>query len=118
VFYGDDVSAVYTVGEVLPNGAIVVNDTYATASDGSTTETMVDSLRNVTVLTVPGPGTPTANAATIAQNVAANQALILAWIAANPTGAVLTAAQTLALAKMLNGLCKLLLQQYGNTTGT
>ena len=110
--------AVYTVGEVLPNGATVTADTFVTQGDGTTVETMTDSLHDISVLVTPGSGTPAANAATIAQNVAANQALILAWIAANPTGAVLTAAQTLALAKMLNGLCKLLLQQYGNATGT
>ena len=110
--------AVYTVGEALGNGATVASDTLTTLGDGTTVEVMVDSAHNTSTLVVAGAGTPVANAATIAQNVAANQALILAWIAANPTGAVLTAAQTLALAKMLNGLCKLLLQQYGNTTGT
>jgi len=50
--------------------------------------------------------------------VKANQATIKAWIAANPTGAVLTGPQTLILAKMLNGLCNLLLAEFGSTTGT
>ena len=58
------------------------------------------------------------NAATITTNVKARQATIQAWMTANPTGAVLTAAQTLTLAQMLNGLCNLLLAEYGSTTGT
>jgi hypothetical protein len=62
--------------------------------------------------------TNTANAATINTNVKARQATIQAWIAANPTGAILTAAQTLVLAQMLNGLCNLLLAEFGSTSGT
>jgi hypothetical protein len=62
--------------------------------------------------------TLTTNAATITTNVKARQATIQAWIAANPGGAVLTAGQTLVLAQMLNGLCNLLLAEYGSTSGT
>lgn len=66
------------------------------------------------------PAVPVAqtNQATITQNVLNSQAQIEAWIAANPAGAVLTAGQTLVLAKMLNGLCRILLQQFSATTGT
>jgi hypothetical protein len=59
-----------------------------------------------------------ANALTINSNLLAAQTTLQTWIAANPSGAILTAGQTLVLAKMLNGLCKLLLQQYGSTSGT
>lgn len=59
-----------------------------------------------------------ANAATITANVTAAQTQIQAFIAANPGGATLNGPQTIVLAKMLNGLCKILLQQYGSTTGT
>ena len=59
-----------------------------------------------------------ANALTINSNLLAVQTTLQTWIAANPSGAILTAGQTLVLAKMLNGLCKLLLQQYGSTSGT
>lgn len=59
-----------------------------------------------------------ANAATINANILIRQSQIQAWIAANPAGAVLTAGQTLTLAQMLNGLCKLLLGQYSSTSGT
>ncbi len=60
----------------------------------------------------------TANQATVNANILARQAQIQAWLTANPNGAVLTAAQTRTLALMLNGLCQLLLQQYGSTTNT
>jgi hypothetical protein len=56
------------------------------------------------------------NRTTIINNVANRQAQIQAWIAANPAGAVLTAAQTLALAQMLEGLCRLVLGQFEATT--
>jgi len=65
-----------------------------------------------------GAAAQAANQATINTNLLARQTQIQAWVAANPSGAILTAGQTLTLAQMLNGLCKLLLQQYTNTTGT
>lgn len=58
------------------------------------------------------------NATTITTNLTGAQTTIQNWITANPTGAVLTAAQTLVVARMLNGLCKILLAQYASTTGT
>jgi len=58
------------------------------------------------------------NANQIRTNVQNAQSQIQAWITANPSGATLTGPQTLVLAKMLNGLCKILLQQYADTTGT
>ena len=62
--------------------------------------------------------TLSANQTTIQQNLTANQAIIQTWIAAHPTGATLTAAQTLTVAKMLNALCNLLLAEFGSTSGT
>lgn len=59
-----------------------------------------------------------ANGSQIQANILSSQATIQQWIAAHPTGATLTAAQTLVVAKMLNGLCKLLLQQFTDTAGT
>lgn len=58
------------------------------------------------------------NAQTIATNVANNLAQVEAWIAANPAGAVLTAAQTLFLAKTLVGLARILLAEFSSTAGT
>ena len=51
-------------------------------------------------------------------NVTARQKTIQSWITANPSGAVLTAAQTLILAEMLNGLCDILLAEFGSSAGT
>jgi hypothetical protein len=62
--------------------------------------------------------TTTANQQTILANVLARQGQIQAFMTANPTGAVLTAAQTLAVARMLNGLCMILIQQFSSTAGT
>jgi hypothetical protein len=62
--------------------------------------------------------TQATNHSTILSNVQSRQSTIKAWIAANPSGAVLTAAQTLVLAEMLDGLCDLLLDLFSSTTGT
>lgn len=59
-----------------------------------------------------------ANQATITTNVQTAQAQIAAFIAANPGGATLNGAQTIILARMLNGLCKILLADFASTTGT
>jgi len=71
---------------------------------------------------VPIPGGPTdlrnqvaANATTIQAKVLADLTTIEAWITANPTGAVLTGPQTLVLAKMLAGLCRLVLNDTSTT---
>jgi hypothetical protein len=111
-------AALYTVNESLGNGSTIVSDNVVTNPDGSTLETYRASNGDGGTIFTPGPGTPAANAGTINANVKANQATIKAWIAANPTGAVLTGPQTLILAKMLNGLCNLLLAEFGSTTGT
>lgn len=63
-------------------------------------------------------GQVVANEATITANVQANMAIISTWLAANPNGAILTAAQTRVLAKMLYGIGLILLQEFGSTTGT
>ena len=73
---------------------------------------------NGTTWVAPTPSQAQQNQATIQADVLSRQATIQAWIAANPTGAILTAAQTLVLAEMMNGLCDLLLQQYSSTSGT
>jgi hypothetical protein len=58
------------------------------------------------------------NAATIQANIQAHMATISAWIAANPSGATLSAAQTLVLAKLLYGIGLILRQEFSTTTGT
>ena len=109
-------AAQYTVGQTLPDGSKVTADTYQTFPDGSSVETMTSSIGDVTTTYTPGPGTPKANQQTIQSRIQANLATIESWISANPSGAVLTGPQTLVLAKMLAGLCRLLLNET-NTTG-
>ena len=58
------------------------------------------------------------NQATITANLTNSAAAIETWIANNPNGAVLTAAQTLVLAKMLNALFKIVLAEFSSTIGT
>jgi hypothetical protein len=58
------------------------------------------------------------NADAIRNNVQTGLLQMEAWIAANPAGAVLTAGQTLVLAKILVGIAKLLLADTATTTGT
>lgn len=86
--------------------------------DGSLTATQVSTAVAPLVAAQTAAATLAANNATITANVLTRQTQIQAWIAANPSGAVLTAGQTLTLAQMLNGLCKLLLQQFSSTTGS
>jgi hypothetical protein len=109
---------VYTVGQNLGNGLTVVSDVVTDEPDGSVMEVMTDSAGDVSTIYTPPPGSALANNRTIMANILTRQSQIQAWIAANPTGAVLTAGQTLTLAEMLNGLCKLLLSQFTSTTGT
>ena len=109
--------AQYTVGQTLPDGSKVTADTYQTFPDGSSVETMTSSIGDVTTTYTPGPGTKVANQQTINQRVQANLTTLETWISNNPSGAVLTGPQTLVLAKMLVGLCRLLLNQTSTTGG-
>lgn len=58
-----------------------------------------------------------ADRATIVADLKSHLTSLQAWVAANPNGAVLTAAQTLFLAKSLIGLIYLQLEQYTTTAG-
>lgn len=111
-------AAQYTVGETLNDGSTVVSDTFTVLSDGSSIEVMTDSKGNGLQVVTYATGTAPANQASILANILTRQSQVQSWIAANPSGATLTAAQTLTLAEMLDGLCKLLLNQFSSTTGT
>jgi hypothetical protein len=63
-------------------------------------------------------GQAATNQTTIQANCAGHLATLQAWLAANPNGAVLTAAQAKVLANMLVGIYKLLQQDFASTTGT
>jgi hypothetical protein len=58
------------------------------------------------------------NRATIIANITSAANTVNSWIAANPTGAVLTAGETLVLAQLLNGIFKVLLEDFTSTSGT
>lgn len=60
----------------------------------------------------------TANESTIASRVDNGIGQIQTWIANNPNGAVLTAGQTLTLAKLLIGLAKIVRLELNDTNGT
>lgn len=60
----------------------------------------------------------TVNTTTVQQRVDADLATLQTWVANNPSGAVLNAAQTLVVAKMLVGLGKLVRGTLTDTTGT
>lgn len=111
-------TAQYAVGGLLPNGATVASDTFNTDISGTTTETMIDSKGNAMVITVNGAGTPAANQTTITNKVNANLALLETFIGNNPNGAVLTAAQTNVLARMLVGLARFVLAEYTTPGGS
>ncbi len=103
-------SAIWTVGETLPNGATVVSDIFQTeAGTGTTTETMEDSDGNVSIVTTPGSGTAAANLATIESDLTARLTTLENFIAANPNGVALTNADVLIIAQSLAGLIRLAL---------
>ena len=82
------------VGPVVPSATIQV---------GSTTPD------NGVTFVAPVVPVTQANAQTIESNILAQIAQIETWIANNPSGAVLTAGQTLILAQMLAGIGRILL---------
>jgi hypothetical protein len=57
------------------------------------------------------------NASTLQNNLNSRLATIEAWIAANPSGAILTAAQTLILARMMAGLTRVALAETSTLGG-
>lgn len=109
--------------QVFTSGALVQRRVYddvantVTTFDGSGTQTAQRPL-TADEITALGLRAQSVNGNTIRANVLAAQAQIQSFIAANPGGATLNGAQTIVLAKMLNGLCKLLLQDFAATTGT
>jgi len=121
------------MADTIGTWAILVNGTcvataiadvaYGTAQgwteiDALTPEPGVGWTLSGSVWSPPVPTTTQTNRTTTQTNILTRQAAIQAWIAANPSGAVLTAGQTLTVAEMLNGLCNLLLGNFGSTTGT
>lgn len=100
-------------------GGVVVNTVVVTPVIGTANGWVeIDSLNpqpsigwtfNGSIFSPPTPNPLQVNQSTIISAVASHLTQVEAWIAANPSGAVLTAAQTLFLAKMLDGLGLLIL---------
>jgi hypothetical protein len=110
--------AIWTIGQLLPNGAHVSADTFVTLADGTTVETMADDKDNHTVQTIPGPATPMANQQTLqqrAQNALVNNATYLAITNPTTNQAV---AQVAALTRQMDAVIRVLLSQYDTTVGT
>jgi hypothetical protein len=110
--------ALYTVGQLLPSGAHVATDTYVVGPDGSTVETMVDTLTNKTILFVPGAGTTSANLITIQANLTSQLTSIETWITNNPSGAAFTNGQSLFIAQSLAGLIRVALGLLSTVGGS
>ena len=100
--------SVVVLGNYTPPAVFPDNTGQATLSEVSTALATATNAEN--------------QAAQVKTNIYANvtnrQNTIKAWIAANPNGAVLNAAQTLVLAEMLDGLCDILLAEFGSSAGT
>lgn len=110
--------ALYTVGATLPNGNTVASDSFTTINaQGTTQEVVIDSAGNNFVITENPAGNPAGNQAVLQQRVSANLATLETWIAANPSGAVLTDAQTLVLAKIVDGIGRLSLAEFNSIGG-
>jgi hypothetical protein len=114
--------AKYTVGQLLPNGATVTVDTFATLSDGTTIETMEATYPNGAkdheTDTTPGANTSAANQATLqqrAQVALVNNATYLA-IGTPTTGQAIS--QVAALTRQMDAVIRVLLSQYDTTAGT
>ena len=114
--------AQYTVGQLLPNGATVTFDSFVTNSDTSTTEIMDATYPSGgidrTIITIPGVGTPGANAGTLqqrAKDALVNNATYLAIGAPTQAQAI---TQVAALTRQMDAVIRVLLNQYDTTVGT
>lgn len=102
-----------TPGVIAQYGVIVyIHD------DGTLTPTSVANLLAPLNTQQTADQTAAANIATITTRVQANLNTLETFIANNPTGAVLTAAQTNVLARVLAGLCRLLLNEANALGGS
>lgn len=107
----------HSMGELLGNGATVVEHSFTTEPDGSTREIMFDSQGNRSETFTHGPGTPGANQKVIATRVDANLREIERWIEDHPEGALLSVPETLTVVRMLAGLCRILHRRFDEVGG-
>lgn len=86
--------------------------------DGALTSAQVAAAVAPLIAQQAADATTATNQQTIRTNVQAKLATIETFIANNPGGATLNAAQTLVLAKLLAGLCRVVLQLNDSTSAT
>ena len=115
-------AAIYTVGQVLPNGATVTADSLTTQPDGTTVELMIATYPSGavdrTTITTPAAGSPIAVAQTLeskAQAALVNNATYLAI--GTPTTAQ-AIAQVAALTRQVDAVIRMILNQFDTTVGT
>ena len=113
-------SAQYTVGQLLPNGATVTSDSYVTLPDGfgTTVETMDDSAGNQTIINTPGTSSPMANQIAILTKAQAALAANSSYLAVAVPTTAQTTAQIAALTRAVNALIYITLQEFHSTAGT
>lgn len=114
--------AQYTDGQVLPNGATVANDTFLSLADGTTVESLDEvfpsGATNHTIITTPGANTPAANQAALQQRAQAALTNNVTYLAIpSPTNAQ-AVTQVSALTRQVDGIIRLLLNQFDTITGT
>lgn len=117
-------TAVLIIGD--PSGLVTVYPSIVVMSPALATVVIPDDTGQATLAEVQtaqtnatnAEATLAANRSTIIANITSGQTILNNWIAANPAGAVLNAAQTLVLAELINGIFKILLEDYTSASGT
>jgi len=103
---------------VIYGGNPYTNSSLADNALQVTTDQINAALAPLTTQEIALAATVATNTGTIQNRLNTNLTTLENWITANPSGAVLTAGQTLVLAKMLVGLTRVLLQEATTTGGS
>jgi len=98
--------------------AAIVSDVTVTMADGTTVETIKYADGSTSIQTVPGPGTPGANTATIQARAQTALTANATYQAINNPTTAQAVAQVTLLTREANGLIKLALGLLADTTGT
>jgi hypothetical protein len=114
--------AIWTIGELLPNGATVTADTFTTLPDGTTVETMTatypSGATNNEQIVTPPAGSPAANLATLLQRAQAALVNNNTYLAIPSPTQAQAITQVAALTRQVDGLIRFLVQDFSTTTGT
>ncbi len=102
---------------VIQGGSPVTVSTISDSPTQTTAAAVQTALTPLNAQEIAALATSNTNNSILQTNLNTRLATIEAWIAANPSGAVLTAAQTLILARMMAGLTRIALQLTSTTGG-